>query len=126
MSSLKVNEVAKIPRPVTLLWPRPDTRIPVAQRAPLILDGVVDCDYALYSQEEAEQLDAQVDAGEMTSAERFALLVPDIRGLPLGPEQTPHQWLAQHKYGSVVRNAIWEDYQAFLAEGRSGNSKKRR
>lgn len=123
---LKVNAVETITRPVTLLWPKPDTRIPVAQRAPVVLDGTVDCKFVLHSQDDAEKLDAQVEAGEITSAERFALLVPDIQGLPLEPGQTPHQWLAQHQYGAVVRNAIWEDYSASLAEGRQGNSKKRR
>lgn len=123
---LKVNEVETVERPVSLLWPKPDTRVPVAQRKPVILDGTVTCDFALYSQEEAQELDAQVESGDLTIAERFERLVPDIRGLPLAEGQTAHQWLMQHKYGAVVRNAIWEEYTQFLGEGRQGNSKKRR
>lgn len=124
--SLRINERATIERRVTLLWPKPDTRIPEAQRPKPVLDGHVDCDYVYHSQEDAERLDAQVEAGDLTHQERFERLVTDIRGLPIADGESPHNWLNNNKYGAVVRTAIWEDYLLFLGEGRQGNSKKRR
>lgn len=124
--SLRINDRSTIERRVHLLWPKPDTRVPEAQRPKPVIDGYVDCDYVYHSQEDAERLDAQVEAGDLSIAERFERLVTDIRGLPLQEGETAHQWLGANKYGAVVRAAIWEDYVGFLNEGRQGNSKKRR
>lgn len=124
--SLKVTERETITRTVTLLWPKPDTRVPEAQREPIILDGTLDCDFVCQSQVDAEKLDKQVEDGVLSHNERFAKICVDIRGLPLETGQTAHQWMDQSKYGAVVRAAIWEDYLASLGDARQGNSKKRR
>lgn len=124
--SLKINERASVARTVALLWPKPDTRVPEAKREKPILDGTVECDFVYLDKKAAEAVDEQVESGEITHQERFAQLVPDIRGLPLETGQTAHEWLETHRYGAIVRNAIWEDYVAGMSEGRLGNSKKRR
>jgi len=90
------------------------------------LEGHVDCEYVYMSQDDAEELDAKVESGEMTHAERFQKIVVEVRGLPTAPDQSAHDWIDNHKYGSVVRSAIWQDYLAHLGEGRQGNSKRRR
>lgn len=124
--SLKINERDTVSRRVDLLWPKPDTRVPEHQRQKPVLEGHVDCEYVYMSQDDAEELDAKVESGEMTHAERFQKIVVEIRGLPTAPDQSAHDWIDNHKYGSVVRSAIWQDYLAHLGEGRQGNSKRRR
>lgn len=124
--SFVVNEVASVPRTVNLCWPKPDTRIPEAQRPKPVLEGKLECEFAYFSTEESEQMDAKVEAGEMTELERFEKLVPSIKGLPLESGETPYQWMHRHKYGGVVRAAIYQDWLIFQSEGRAGNSGKRR
>lgn len=124
--SFVVNEVNSVPRTVHVCWPKPDTRIPEAQRPKPVLQGKLDCEFAYYSTEDSEVLDAQVEAGELSEMERFERLVPSIKGLPLAEGETPYQWMNRHKYGGVVRAAIYQDWLLFQGEGRSGNSGKRR
>lgn len=126
MSSLKINDVDTVDRRVNFCWPKADTRVPESQRKKPVIEGHVDCKFAYHSQSDAERLDADVEAGDLSSNERFELLVPEINGLPVTEGERPHDWLSKHRYGGVIRQAIWEDYLTFMAEGRQGNSKKRR
>ena len=125
-STLVINAISTVSRRVDFSWPKPDTRIPEANRPKPIIAGFVNCGYVYHSQEELEKLDEEVESGEITSAERFEKLVPEISGLPLENGETAHQWLDRHQYGNVVRNAIYEDYWLYTGEARRGNSKKRR
>lgn len=125
-STLVINEISTISRRVDFCWPKPDTRIPEAKRPKPRIEGYADCGFVYHSQKELEKLDDQVEAGEISTAERFEKLVPEISGLPLENGETAHQWLDRHEYGNVVRNAIYEDYWLYTGEARRGNSKKRR
>ena len=125
-ATLVINTTQTVSRRVDFAWPKPDTRIPEGQRPKPVVEGFVTCDYAYHSLEELERIDDLVEAGEMTAAERFAKLVPNIDGLPLEDGETAYQWLDRHKYGSVIRNAILEDYWLHTGEARKGNSRKRR
>lgn len=124
--ALQINSVESVPKSVTLLWPKPDTRIPAAKRPKPVLEGALDCEFVYHAQDDIDLLDGMVEAGEMTVAERFAKLVPVINGLPVDSGETAHQWLERHQYGAVVRAAIFEEYWTFVGEGRQGNSAKRR
>ncbi len=126
--AITINPVQSVPKSVQLCWPKPDTRVPEAQRQKPIIEGTVDCEFVYHSQEQLEAIDAQVEDGAITAIERFRKLVPTITGLPIQPgePQDPHVWLDQHQYGVVISNAIFQDYWLFLADDRRGNSKKRR
>ena len=126
--SLVINKIESIPKTVSITWPKPDTRIPQAQRPTPIIDGKLECEFAYHSQQDLEEIDAKVEDGEISAMDRFRKIVPAIKGLPIadGEPTDPHEWLDQAKYGAVITNAIMTDYWAFLAEDRRGNSKKRR
>ncbi len=125
-ATIVINPIQTVSRRVDFSWPKPDTRIPESIRPKPVLEGFVTCGYAYHATEELERFDELVEAGEMTVSERFEKLVPQIEGLPLENGETPFQWLERHQYGSVIRNAIFEDYWLYTGEARRGNSKKRR
>ena len=124
--SITINVTDFIPKRVNFCWPKPDTRLPASQRPKPNIEGFVECEFIYHSQETLENFDGQVEAGEMTTSERFEKLVPTIKGLPLENGETAHQWIDRHEYGAVIRAAIFEDYWVFVGEGRQGNSAKRR
>ena len=126
--SLVINKIESVPKTVKLCWPKPDTRVPESQRQKPIVEGSVECEFIYHSQKRLEDFDAQVEEGEITTIDRFRALVPVIKGLPIQPgePQDAHEWLDQAQYGTVISNAIMQDYWLFLAEDRRGNSKKRR
>lgn len=126
--SLIINKIASVPKVVDICWPKPDTRVPEARREKPVIEGTLDCEFVYHSQQQLEELDAQVENGEITVIDRFRKLAPVIKGLPIAPDepQDPHVWLDQAQYGVVISNAIMQDYWLFAAEERRGNSKRRR
>lgn len=124
--SLVINTVSAQKRTVNLCWPKPDTRIPESQRPTPALKGKVECEFAYFSAEQSDLMDAAVECGDMTTAERFQKLVPSIKGLPLEGDETPYRWLERHEFGSIVQGAIYQEWLIFQGEAREGNSGKRR
>lgn len=125
-ATIKINTEGKIDRRVDFCWPKPDTRIPEAQRPKPRLEGYVECEYRYFSHEELDEQDQKIADGELDINERFHMLVPVIKGLPLKEGQTAREWLDTFEHGVVIRNAVTEDYFEFVTAGRLGNSKKRR
>lgn len=125
-ATLKLNVKDTIDSRVAFCWPKPDTRIPEAQRPTPEIEGFVDCEYTYFSEADLEKQDAQVENGDLDAAERFHMLVPVVKGLPLDDGETAADWLKKFKYGSVIRLAILEDYYTKIREGRRGNSGKSR
>lgn len=115
---LKVNETATVPLKVQFCWPKPP--------ATPNLSGFVDCEVVVLETEELEKLDAQVESGDMSVQERFERLVPVINGLPLSEGQTAHEWIESHKYGPIVRAAIFDGYMDLAGSARAKNSVRRR
>lgn len=125
-STIKINVEALIPRRIHFCFPKPDTRIPEAQRPKPALEGYVDCEYRYFSQEELERQDGDIEAGDLDRIDRLHMLVPVIKGLPLADGQTAREFLNTFQYGAVIRAAINADYFEYIQEGRKGNSSKRR
>ena len=125
-STIKINVEALIPRRIQFCFPKPDTRVPESQRPKPALEGYVDCEYQYFSQEELERQDAEIEAGDLDRTDRFHMLVPMIKGLPLKDGQSERDFLNTFKFGAVIRAAISADYFEYIQEGRKGNSGKRR
>lgn len=124
--TLTIHETNSELRRVDFCWPKPDTRIPAAQRRKPTIEGYVECEFIYFPQDELERDDELAEAGELTWNERIEKMVPVINGLPLENGETAHEFLARHKYGAVIRTAILEEYWLFVGEGRKGNSRRRR
>lgn len=125
-TTIQIKEVERIPYRVDITWPKPDTRIPEAQRPPPVITGHVDCEFVYFSVEEQKEMDEQIDNGDITIFDKVERMVPVIKGLPLENGETAHQFLDRFRYGGAIRSAILDDYNKYVAEGRRGNSKKRR
>jgi hypothetical protein len=125
-STLRINTETLIPRRIHIVYPKPDTRIPEAQRPKPALEGYIDCEYRYYSQEEVNRQDRDIEEGDLDSDDRLRMAVPIIRGLPLNDGEDAVKFLSRFQYGLQIRAAIWEDYLRYISEGRQGNSQKRR
>lgn len=125
-TTIRINTEAAITRRVAFCWPKPDTRIPEAQRPKPRIEGYVDCEYKYFSQAELEKQDADIAAGDLDANDRFHMLVPVIKGLPLKEGQSVREWMSEFEHGAVIQSAISEDYFEHIREGRRGNSAKRR
>jgi len=124
--AITINTEAPITQRVDFCWPKPDTRIPQAQRPKPRLEGFVTCEFRYFSQDELEAQDAAIEAGEMDSTDRFHMLVPKIEGLPLAEGQSAREWLDSSEFGTVIQAAISAAYFETIRDGRRGNSARRR
>jgi hypothetical protein len=118
MSTLKINETPTAPLKVNFCWPKPPAKPNI--------EGFVDCEVVVLDQEALEALDAQVESGEISIPERFERLVPVINGLPTAEGQSAHDWIESHRYGSIVRAAIFDGYLEMAGSARAKNSSRRR
>ena len=119
--SLTIKEVDTVSRNINLRYPQKDP----------VLQGFVTCAFRPKSQDQIDELQDRVNAGEITNDEYFRELVPTIGGLPLpeGKSDDPdaqHEWLRTHKYGQYVRSACTQAYFVQFSEVRQGNSGRSR
>lgn len=119
--SLIIKEVDTVTRKVELRYPK---------NRP-VLEGFVTCEFRPKSQDEIDDMQDQVAAGELSNDEYFRELVPTMEGLPLeagkaSDADAQHAWLRTHKWGQAVRSAITQAYFAQLGEVRQGNSGRSR